>query len=29
MTAINKGTKTSMAFITSKEQADMELSIKL
>jgi hypothetical protein len=29
MTVISEGTKTSMAFMTSKEQADMELSIKL
>jgi hypothetical protein len=29
MTAISKGTKTSIAFIISKEQADIELSIKL
>jgi hypothetical protein len=29
ITAINKETETSIAFITSKEQADMELSKKL
>jgi hypothetical protein len=29
MTVISEGTKTSIAFMTSKEQADMELSIKL
>jgi hypothetical protein len=29
MTIISKGTKTSMAFMTSKEQVDIELSIKL